>query len=74
MDDASVRSQHDDFHSANIIANKGLFVEAVDFNRSEWGDPIEDFCKVPWFTVQVSAPFARGQLEGYLSGGISLNF
>lgn len=74
LDEAPVRFQHDDFHPANLIVNEGLFVETVDFNRSEWGDPIEDFYKVPWFTVQISPPFARGQLEGYLSGGVPSNF
>ena len=74
LDGAPVQFQHDDFHPANLIVNEGVFVGTIDFNRSEWGDPIEDFHKVPWFTAQISAPFARGQLQGYLSGGVPSNF
>ncbi len=64
-----VRFQHDDFHPANLILDAGRFVGVIDFNRCDWGDPIEDFIKVPMFAVPVSQPFARGQIEGYLASG-----
>lgn len=59
--------QHDDYHPANLIIRDEKFAGVIDFNRSDWGDPVEEFYKVPWFTVQTSKPFARGQIEGYLS-------
>ena len=69
LDRVPVRFQHDDFHPANLIIDDGRLAGIIDFNRCDWGDPIEDFYKVPWFTVQASIPFARGQVMGYLVGG-----
>ena len=62
----SVGLQHDDFHAANLIVRDGKFVGIIDFNRCDWGDPIEDFKKAPWFSAPISLQFARGQIEGYL--------
>lgn len=69
LDMAPIRFQHDDFHPGNLILNEGKFAGVIDFNRFDWGDPIEDFYKVPWFTTETSVPFAIGQIEGYLSRG-----
>ncbi len=62
-----VRFQHDDYHVGNLIIREGDFVGVIDFNRSDWGDPVEDFYKVPWFSEPVSQPFSRGQIDGYLA-------
>ncbi len=62
-----VRFQHDDYHPDNLIVREGRLEGIIDFNRCDWGDPVEDFYKVPWFTTTVSIPFARGQVEGYLA-------
>ena len=64
--ESEVRFQHDDFHPDNLIIRGGKLQGVIDFNRCDWGDPLEDFYKVPWFTTMVSIPFARGQVEGYL--------
>lgn len=69
-----VRFQHDDYHPSNLIIRNGRFVGIIDFNRFDWGDPIHDFYKVPWFTCAVSIPFARGQILGYFSGKIPREF
>ncbi len=74
MDGAPVRFQHDDYHAANLIVDGGEFVGVIDFNRFDWGDPIEDFYKLPWFSAPVSAAFARGQIDGHLSGGVPDDF
>ena len=71
---APVRFQHDDYHAANLIVHKGRFAGVVDFNRFDWGDPVEDFYKLPWFSRPVSTPFARGQVQGYLSRGVPTEF
>jgi aminoglycoside phosphotransferase (APT) family kinase protein len=71
---ASIRFQHDDYHAANLIVHEGRFAGVVDFNRFDWGDPVEDFYKLPWFSRPVSTPFARGQVQGYLSGGVPTEF
>ena len=64
--ESEVRFQHDDYHPDNLIICEGKFKGVIDFNRCDWGDPVEDFYKVPWFTTAISIPFARGQVEGYL--------
>ncbi len=64
--ESEVRFQHDDYHPDNLIIHKGRLQGVIDFNRCDWGDPVEDFYKVPWFTTTISIPFARGQVEGYL--------
>ena len=74
LDDAPIRFQHDDFHPANLIFNNGTLAGVIDFNRSEWGDPIEDFYKVPWFTVGTCVPFALGQFQGYFDDGVPKDF
>lgn len=65
LDEAAIVFQHDDFHPANVILRDAQFVALIDFNRSDYGDPYEDFRKLPWFTLPVSAAFARGCLVGY---------
>lgn len=40
----------------------------VDFNRWDWGDPIEDFDALPRFSTPMSIPFSRGQILGYTEG------
>ena len=64
--ESQVRFQHDDYHPDNLIVREGELQGVIDFNRCDWGDPVEDFYKVPWFTTTISIPFARGQVEGYL--------
>ncbi len=66
--------QHDDYHPANLIIHKGHLNGIIDFNRSDWGDPIHDFYKIALFTRHVSIPFARGQIDGYWSGSIPSDF
>ena len=68
LDEAPVRFQHDDYHPANLIVENGELVGIIDFDRYDWGDPVEDFYKVPMFSVPVSTAFSKGQVEGYLSG------
>ena len=67
LDEASIVFQHDDFHPANVVLRDGQFVALIDFNRSDYGDPYEDFRKLPWFTLPVSAAFAHGNLVGYFA-------
>ena len=64
--ESEVRFQHGDYHPDNLIIRKGQLQGVIDFNRCDWGDPVEDFYKVPWFTTTISIPFAQGQVEGYL--------
>ncbi|MBC1572094.1 phosphotransferase family protein [Listeria sp. FSL L7-1426] len=58
--------QHGDFHPANIILDNKKFVGLIDFNRLEFGDPLFDLAKIGFFTTEVSIPFARGNILGYI--------
>ncbi|EAE5921773.1 Aminoglycoside phosphotransferase [Listeria monocytogenes FSL J1-208] len=58
--------QHGDFHPANIILKNNKFVGLIDFNRLEFGDPLFDLAKIGFFTTEVSIPFARGSILGYI--------
>ena len=74
LDEVPVRFQHDDYHPSNLILNGTSIAGIVDFDRCDWGDPIEDFHKVAMFTVGVSVGFARGQVQGYLQAGAPAQF
>lgn len=74
MCDRPVRFQHDDFHPGNLIVRDGGLAGIIDFNRCDWGDPFEDFYKVPMFGASLSVPFARGQILGYFSGHVPREF
>jgi len=72
LGNSPVRFQHDDLHPANLIVDDGRLasrrlVGVIDFNRCDWGDPIEDFYKVPFFGEPISAAYANGQIHGYLA-------
>jgi aminoglycoside phosphotransferase (APT) family kinase protein len=57
--------QHDDFHPSNIVIKDGLYAGVIDFGRHDWGDPIHDFYKVPFFSRRISVPYSVGQISGY---------
>ncbi|MCR8642909.1 aminoglycoside phosphotransferase family protein [Paenibacillus sp. N1-5-1-14] len=57
--------QHDDFHVSNLIVRNGNLSGIIDFNRSDWGDPIHEFVKVGMFSSEVSIPFSVGQIQGF---------
>ncbi|WP_407974727.1 aminoglycoside phosphotransferase family protein [Bacillus altitudinis] len=59
--------QHDDFHLGNIIIQRHQYAGVIDFDQSDWGDPIHDFYKLSLFSRESSIPFSAGQLDAYLS-------
>ncbi|CAG7644536.1 aminoglycoside phosphotransferase family protein [Paenibacillus allorhizosphaerae] len=74
LESSPVRFQHDDFHPANMIFKDGRLNGIIDFSRFDWGDPWEEFFKLPKYTCCVSKPFARGQVQGYFDGRIPDEF
>ncbi len=68
IETASIGLMHNDFDPRNIIVEGQALRGIIDFEGWDWGDPIHDFRKLAWFTLQTSVPFARGQIEGYWSG------
>lgn len=59
--------QHDDFHLGNIIIQEGEYAGVIDFDQSDWGDPVHDFYKLSLFSRENSIPFSAGQLDHYVS-------
>ncbi|MFI5357491.1 MAG: phosphotransferase family protein [Opitutales bacterium] len=60
--------RHGDFHLGNMLVDARGRLRVIDLNRSDFGDPIEDFNRLFTFSRQVSVPFARGQIHGYFGG------
>lgn len=48
--DSVICFQHDDYHPANLIFRNGLLNGVIDFSRFDWGDPWEEFFKLPKYT------------------------
>jgi aminoglycoside phosphotransferase (APT) family kinase protein len=55
--------QHGDFHIENMVLNNNQ-VHIIDFNRSDEGDPWQEFDRIA-FSARVSPAFAKGQIHGY---------
>ncbi|WP_145946830.1 phosphotransferase family protein [Paenibacillus sp. Y412MC10] len=74
LEKSPVTFQHDDFHPSNLIFQHGCLAGVIDFGRFDWGDPWEEFFKLPKYTCQVSPYFAKGQVLGYFQDGIPDDF
>lgn len=59
--------QHGDFHVGNLIITRQQKLGLIDFNRLDFGDPWEEFCRLTTFSRRVSIPFTRGQINGYFN-------
>lgn len=55
--------QHGDFHPANLMYAEGDVV-VIDFDRTDVGDPWEEFNRIVW-SAAISPAFATGQVQGY---------
>lgn len=65
--------QHGDYHVGNMIISAEHKLSIIDFNRSDYGDPWEEFNRIV-FSVSLSPHFATGQLNGYFGGRPPLEF
>ena len=64
--------QHGDYHSGNMmLQNRQLFI--IDFNRSDFGDPWEEFNRIVW-CAQLSPIFATGMVDGYFDSKPPMEF
>lgn len=57
--------RHGDYHLGNMLIDPEGRLRVIDFNRSDFGDPIEDFNRLFTISRQSSPAFARGQIAGY---------
>ncbi|WP_102691673.1 aminoglycoside phosphotransferase family protein [Rummeliibacillus pycnus] len=65
--------QHGDYHIGNMIISPEGELRIIDFNRSDYGDPWEEFNRIVW-SATVSPHFATGQLNGYFNGRPPMKF
>ena len=73
LDNRPQAFQHGDFHVGNLIILQGSEVGVIDFNRTGFGDPWEEFnrCVFSW---KVSIPFTVGQIHGYFNNNVPDKF
>jgi aminoglycoside phosphotransferase (APT) family kinase protein len=60
--------RHGDYHPGNLVVQGEALVGVVDFNRCDWGDPVDDFYRIAFFGAPLSPEYARGQVTGYFGG------
>ncbi len=65
--------QHGDYHVGNMIISPEHTLSIIDFNRSDYGDPWEEFNRIVW-SATVSPHFATGQINGYFEGRPPIEF
>lgn len=58
--------QHGDYHVGNMML-AGTELVLIDFDRSDFGDPWEEFNRIVW-CAQESPLFASGMVNGYFNG------
>lgn len=62
------RFRHGDYHTGNMLIAPDGSLRVIDLNRSDFGDPIEDFNRLFTISCRTSAAFACGQIRGYFGG------
>jgi len=60
---------HGDYHINNMVINEDLELGIIDFERSEYGNQLEEFDRIIW-CVQASIYFATGRIDGYFENNI----
>jgi aminoglycoside phosphotransferase (APT) family kinase protein len=65
--------QHGDYHIGNIMLDSAGELQVIDFNRSDFGDPWEEFNRIVW-CAQKSPLFASGMVDGYFDGSVPAEF
>ncbi len=65
--------QHGDYHVGNMLITPDHKLAAIDFNRLDFGDPIEEFNRLVW-SAEKSPHFASGQIDGYFEAKVPADF
>lgn len=65
--------QHGDYHIGNMMIDRGGQLHVIDFNRSDFGDPWEEFNRIVW-CAQTSPRFATGMVDGYFNNNVPIEF
>jgi aminoglycoside phosphotransferase (APT) family kinase protein len=64
---------HGDFHIGNMLITPDEQLAIIDFNRLDYGDPWEEFNRIPW-SASESSWFATGQINGYFGNKVPKGF
>ena len=65
--------QHGDYHIGNMMIDTERELQIIDFNRSDYGDPWEEFNRIVW-CAQKAPFFASGMVDGYFDGEVPMEF
>ena len=61
--------QHGDYHIGNMMLGRDGLLYIIDLDRSDFGDPWEEFNRIVW-CAQAAPAFASGIVDGYFDGQI----
>lgn len=73
LEGREITLQHGDYHIGSLIITEDNQLGIIDFNRSSYGDPWEEYDRFV-FTWRTSIPFAVGQIDGYFNRDVPENF
>lgn len=65
--------QHGDYHVGNMMIGDDKKLYIIDFNRSDFGDPWEEFNRIVW-CAEAMPRFACGMVDGYFDGNVPQEF
>lgn len=65
--------QHGDYHIGNMMIGHDRKLYIIDFNRSDFGDPWEEFNRIVW-CAQTAPLFATGMVNGYFDNQVPTQF
>ncbi len=65
--------QHGDYHIGNMMIDSCGMLYIIDFNRSDYGDPWEEFNRIVW-CAQKTPYFASGMVDGYFDKKVPIEF
>ena len=65
--------QHGDFHIGNMMLDRNGQLHIIDFNRSDFGDPWEEFNRIVW-SAQAAPAFACGIVDAYFNDSVPMEF
>lgn len=73
LNNRPISFHHGDYHIGNMMIDDKGDLTIIDFDRSGYGDPWEEFNRIVW-CVQESYEFASGMVNGYFNGKVPLEF
>lgn len=65
--------QHGDYHIGNMMIDQNGVLTIIDFDRSDVGDPWEEFNRIVW-CAPIAPAFASGMVDGYFTNEIPMGF